>query len=223
MNYGYEGLTARELARFAENGGLYKGKKPVHWCSSCVTALAEAEVEYADHTSPSIFVKFPLKDDISGSSRHLPGKRLPSSSGPPPPGPSPPTWPLPPSGARLRGAVEDRQGGSDRRRRAEGFLPQGHRPDRAMSSPLSRPICWRKSSAGIPFTIAIPSCSSATMSPSKPAPAAFTPPPATARRIMSWRLKEGLEIYNPVDNHGKYLARLSNSSAASRFFPPTRA
>src|SRR4051812_21443822 len=64
MNHAYEGITARELARFAENGGLYRGKKPVHWCSSCVTALAEAEVEYADHTSPSIFVKFRLKDEV---------------------------------------------------------------------------------------------------------------------------------------------------------------
>ena len=65
MNYEYEGITAAELARFAGNGGLYRGKKPVHWCSSCVTALAEAEVEYADHNSPSIFVKFLLADDIS--------------------------------------------------------------------------------------------------------------------------------------------------------------
>jgi isoleucyl-tRNA synthetase len=65
MKPAYEGITARELARFAENGGLYRGKKPVHWCSSCVTALAEAEVEYADHTSPSIFVKFRLKAEIA--------------------------------------------------------------------------------------------------------------------------------------------------------------
>jgi len=66
----YEAATARELARFAERGGLYKGKKPVHWCSSCVTALAEAEVEYADHTSHSIFVKFPFVD-------HLPAELAP--------------------------------------------------------------------------------------------------------------------------------------------------
>ncbi len=74
MNYVYEGITARELAAFAENGGLFKGKKPVHWCSSCVTALAEAEVEYADHRSPSIYVKFPLKDDISAEVPALAGK-----------------------------------------------------------------------------------------------------------------------------------------------------
>ncbi len=64
MTDDYEAATARELARFAERGGLYKGKKPVHWCSSCVTALAEAEVEYADHTSHSIYVKFPYADTL---------------------------------------------------------------------------------------------------------------------------------------------------------------
>lgn len=74
MTNEYEGLTAAELAKFAHNGGLYRGRKPVHWCSSCVTALAEAEVEYADHTSPSIYVKFPLKDDISAAVPVLAGK-----------------------------------------------------------------------------------------------------------------------------------------------------
>ncbi|BDV44534.1 isoleucine--tRNA ligase [Geotalea uraniireducens] len=76
MSFDYEGITARELARFAENGGLYKGKKPVHWCSSCVTALAEAEVEYADKVSPSIYVKFALQDDISAAVPALAGKKV---------------------------------------------------------------------------------------------------------------------------------------------------
>ncbi|SNB47523.1 isoleucine--tRNA ligase [Geobacter sp. DSM 9736] len=76
MNYVYEGITARELARFAENGSLYRGKKPVHWCSSCVTALAEAEVEYADHKSPSVYVKFPLQEDISATVPALAGKNV---------------------------------------------------------------------------------------------------------------------------------------------------
>lgn len=66
MTAGYEAATARELARFAQRGGLFKGKKPVHWCSSCVTALAEAEVEYADHTSYSIYVKFPFSGTLPG-------------------------------------------------------------------------------------------------------------------------------------------------------------
>jgi isoleucyl-tRNA synthetase len=62
MAYGYEATIVRELGKFAGNGSVYKGKKPVYWCGSCETALAEAEVEYADHESPSIFVKFSLPD-----------------------------------------------------------------------------------------------------------------------------------------------------------------
>ena len=72
----YEATTARELARLAERGSLFKGKKPIHWCSSCVTALAEAEVEYADHTSPSIFVKFPYIDELPAELADLKGKAL---------------------------------------------------------------------------------------------------------------------------------------------------
>ncbi|VAX22574.1 Isoleucyl-tRNA synthetase [hydrothermal vent metagenome] len=59
-SHDYEIGIVRELAKFAANGSLYRGNKPVHWCSSCRTALAEAEVEYMDRTSPSIFVKFKL-------------------------------------------------------------------------------------------------------------------------------------------------------------------
>ena len=76
MTTGYEAATARELARFAERDGLYKGRKPIHWCSSCVTALAEAEVEYEDHTSPSIYVKFPYRDKLPEGFGELAGKPL---------------------------------------------------------------------------------------------------------------------------------------------------
>ncbi len=56
----FQAAIVRSLGRFVEQGAVYKGKKPVHWCLHCRTALAEAEVEYEDHTSPSIFVEFPL-------------------------------------------------------------------------------------------------------------------------------------------------------------------
>jgi len=56
----YQAAIVRALGRFVEQGMVYKGKKPVHWCIHCRTALAEAEVEYEQHTSPSIFVEFPL-------------------------------------------------------------------------------------------------------------------------------------------------------------------
>ena len=61
MDYSYEATIVREFGKFVEKGMVYKGLKPVHWCTSCRTALAEAEVEHADHTSPSIYVKFAFK------------------------------------------------------------------------------------------------------------------------------------------------------------------
>ncbi|RJR38567.1 MAG: isoleucine--tRNA ligase [Desulfobacteraceae bacterium] len=64
MSYDYESTIVREFGKFALNGSLYKSKKPIYWCISCKTALAEAEVEYEQHTSPSIFVKFPMVSDL---------------------------------------------------------------------------------------------------------------------------------------------------------------
>jgi len=57
----YESANMVELSKIADKGNLYRGEKPVYWCSTCVTALAEAEVEYAEHKSPSIYVKFEMK------------------------------------------------------------------------------------------------------------------------------------------------------------------
>ena len=68
MDFRYQAAIARALGAFVEKGLVYKGKKPVHWCIHCRTALAEAEVEYEDHTSPSIYVEFPL---APGSQRDL--------------------------------------------------------------------------------------------------------------------------------------------------------
>ena len=60
MNFGYEAIIAGALLDFMEKGYVYRGRKPVYWCIYDSTALAEAEVEYEDHTSPSIWVKFPV-------------------------------------------------------------------------------------------------------------------------------------------------------------------
>jgi isoleucyl-tRNA synthetase len=66
MSPRYQADIARALGKFVERGLVYKGKKPVHWCIHCRTALAEAEVEYEDHTSPSIYVEFPLSTESAG-------------------------------------------------------------------------------------------------------------------------------------------------------------
>ncbi len=60
MSPEYETAIVKEFFEFVKRGSVYKGRKPVHWCPSCVTALAEAEVEYAPKESPSIYVRFRL-------------------------------------------------------------------------------------------------------------------------------------------------------------------
>jgi isoleucyl-tRNA synthetase len=60
MNNAYVAEILEEYGQFYFSGAIHRSKKPIHWCATCRTALAEAEVEYADEKSPSIFVKFPL-------------------------------------------------------------------------------------------------------------------------------------------------------------------
>ena len=76
MNYSYEATTIAELGKLFLNGSVYKGKKPVYWCASCRTALAEAEVEYADHKTPSIYVKFPVVSNMAGLVPTLCGEKI---------------------------------------------------------------------------------------------------------------------------------------------------
>lgn len=71
MRYAYQATIVRALGRFVEQGLVYRGKKPVHWCIGCRTALAEAEVEYEPHRSPSIFVEFPLSTGSEPALRAL--------------------------------------------------------------------------------------------------------------------------------------------------------
>ncbi|HBT88574.1 isoleucine--tRNA ligase [Desulfobacter sp.] len=63
MDYPYEARIAKECGEFGLSGDMFLGKKPIYWCCNCETALAEAEIEYHDHTSPSIYVKFPVEDN----------------------------------------------------------------------------------------------------------------------------------------------------------------
>ncbi|MBF84689.1 MAG: isoleucine--tRNA ligase [Acidobacteria bacterium] len=65
MAFRYQAAIVRALGRFVEQDMVYRGKKPVHWCTHCQTALAEAEVEYELHTSPSIYVEFPMAQEAA--------------------------------------------------------------------------------------------------------------------------------------------------------------
>ena len=76
MSNHYEAETARLFARFVERGYVYKGDRPVYWCIHDQTALAEAEVEYHQHTSPSVYVKFPLASDPALIDPALAGQKV---------------------------------------------------------------------------------------------------------------------------------------------------
>jgi isoleucyl-tRNA synthetase len=76
MSSEYESSTARLFGRFLERGYVYKGLRPVYWCIFDRTALAEAEVEYKEHTSPSVYVKFPMKTDPAKIDPALAGKNV---------------------------------------------------------------------------------------------------------------------------------------------------
>src|SRR5690606_2818956 len=92
MTYPAEAQIARELMKFAANGTLYRGSKPVMWSVVEKTALAEAEVEYEGHTSDTVWVKFPVTSPAHGARAQasvaiwtttpwtLPGNRAISSS-----------------------------------------------------------------------------------------------------------------------------------------------
>ncbi len=76
MAYEYEAVIARELGRFALSGAMFQSPKPVLWCGSCRTALAEAEVEYDNHSSPSVYVAFPLKSAPESLDEKLAGEKV---------------------------------------------------------------------------------------------------------------------------------------------------
>ncbi|HEX4622773.1 MAG TPA: isoleucine--tRNA ligase, partial [Myxococcaceae bacterium] len=76
LTFDYEAQEIRELANFARRGALYRRKKPVYWCLTDQTALAEAEVEYENHSSPSVYVAFDLMGDVSRLSPKLAGRKV---------------------------------------------------------------------------------------------------------------------------------------------------
>ena len=207
MDFRYQAAIARALGKFVEQGLVYKGKKPVHWCIHCRTALAEAEVEYEDHTSPSIYVEFPARGcerrpelaarvpalaGRDGLGPHLdddalddpvePRRRVPSASSTTPPT----TW----TAAR-----------SSSRRRSPPPVAQ------AVGRAFDRPIARMKGEQleGVRFRHPLYDRDSLGVLGDyvtlEPAPARCTRRPATAP-TTSTRASYGLEIYAPIGPGG---------------------
>ena len=76
MDFGYEAKILETFYGFYERGFVYKGLKPVYWCSHDRTALAEAEVEYAPHTSPSVYVRYKLSSPPEALDPRLAGREV---------------------------------------------------------------------------------------------------------------------------------------------------
>ncbi|MFL5348476.1 MAG: isoleucine--tRNA ligase [Hyalangium sp.] len=76
LDFAYEAQELRELATFARRGMLYRRKKPVYWCLNDQTALAEAEVEYEPHTSPSVYVAFRAGPELAERFSALKGREV---------------------------------------------------------------------------------------------------------------------------------------------------
>ena len=79
MSFAAEAQIAREIMKFAANGTLYRGSKPVMWSVVEKTALAEAEVEYEDHVSDTVYVAFPVKGRTGAGRVSSDGHKPPSS------------------------------------------------------------------------------------------------------------------------------------------------
>jgi len=207
MNYEYEGLTAAELAKFAHNGGLYRGRKPVHWCSSCVTALAEAEVEYADHSSPSIYVRFALQDDISALVPQLAGKQAYVVIWTTTP------WTIPANLAVAlhpefdyvaleteKGVLIVAEGLKDAFLQTVGLTGNVIATFKAGLLERKRckhPFYERDSIVLLGEHVTLEAGTGCVHTA-----------PGHGQEDYELALKEGLEIYNPVDNHGKYISTL---------------
>ena len=75
MDPGFEAMETRVFGKMYKNGHIYKGLKPVYWCAHDETALAEAEIEYKDDPCTTVYVKFPMNDDM-GKLSHLDKSKL---------------------------------------------------------------------------------------------------------------------------------------------------
>ena len=76
MDFSYEALIAEAFLKFLDQGYIYRGLKPVYWCISDKTALAEAEVEYEEHRSRSIYVRYRVISDLSRIAPELKGREV---------------------------------------------------------------------------------------------------------------------------------------------------
>ena len=192
LNHSYEAGDVKVFTKMYERGAIYKGRKPIHWCKRCHTALAEAEIEYSDEQSDSIYVKFRFTDEVdavlvggpAGQPAHLDDDAVDAA------------------GQRRRHARRRRRLRGRARRRGGRRASPRRSSSPSPRSPAGTASRWSSGADGEPVRVkgrdlagcttrsrstraSAASSSPATTSSSRPVPAPCTPRPATARRTTS--------------------------------------
>ena len=209
LNKEYEADELRLFADIVEKGFVYRGKKPVYWSIPCRTALAEAEVEYQDHVSQSVFVKFPVVGQ--------PNTFIVIWTTTP--------WTLP---ANLAVAYnKDFQYvkasvGDENYILFRGLLPAVARKMRLDQLHRNAVPDRRTGEVAISTSVLQPhrqTSSPPISSPATPAPASSTSRPATAWTTTISAAQNGLPIYSPVDDDGKFALHERFAASSSRCPP----
>ncbi len=193
LNKEYEADELRMFADIVAKGFVYRGKKPVYWSIPCRTALAEAEVEYADHVSQSVFVKFPCRRPAEKAHSIVIWTTTP--------------WTLP---ANLRSLTTKISNTSKPRSAMKitllfrGLLPAvaekcGWTNYTETQFPTEE---LAKLEYQHPFLNRTGKLSPPNLSPATPARVSSTSRPVMARTTTISVLKVGLPIYSPVDDDG---------------------
>ena len=199
MDYRAEAGIFRELAKFLLSGELYRGKKSVMWSVVEKTALAEAEVEYHDHTSTTITVRFPVVETAAPGARGRFGPDLDHHALDHARQPRGRLW----RGGRLPG---DR---GDRRRRAGRHAPRRREA-------AARRARWSRASRQRPGSPAIgrsPSCQAAALAGTDPAPSAARPG-LRLRRCRCWRRTSSTPSRAPASSTSRPRTAPTTSSSA---------
>ena len=225
MKPAYQATIVREFGRFVGRGLVYKGLKPVHWCMHCKTALAQAEVEYEDQRTPSVYVKFPVSRPSPALAAALGGRRAALVIWTTTP------WTLP---ANLAIAVHPEEIYTALEADGEWLIVA--RPLAAAAAALRRrarprrgrrrsPSAARTSRArwpAIPGSPATPPSSPPTSCRWTRAPGLVHIAPGHGEEDYELGRRAGLAIYNPVDDDGRFVAEVE-PSRARRCGTPTRA
>ena len=213
MSPQYESVIAGAFVEFLDRGYVYKGLKPVNWCIHDRTALAEAEVEYENHTSPSIWVRFALTSDPAAIDPALAGRKVYGLIWTTTP------WTIPanvaiafhPKFKYVAVEVGDvslhRRAGSAESHRGEVAAGTAPQDDRGLPRRETR----RRRSSAIHFSIAIRSAFSADHVTLEQGTGAVHTAPGHGQEDFEVGVQYGIPVYCPVDPARALLSRRGRS------------